>query len=267
MVLKLRTLFLLVLTWSLVLGQWSLIQAQDIPPRSNPPRLVNDLAGMLSAGERETLEQKLRGYADSTSTQITVVIVKTTGDYPPGDYAFQIGRAWGVGQQGKDNGLVLLWASDDRKIYIATGYGLEGAIPDAVAKRIIAEQITPAFKGNRWFDGLNAGTDEIIRRASGEYRAEPSAESDGPSGAICLILVVLGVILLVIWLRRNRRGGGGGLGGTGGGMFFPPFVTMGGWGSSSGGGRWGGGSSSGGGFDFGGFGGGSFGGGGAGGDY
>lgn len=269
MVLNLRTSLRWVLTGLLLLGLYAGLRAQDVPPRPNPPRLVNDLAGMLSAGERETLEQKLRGYADSTSTQVTVVIVKTTGQYPPGDYAFQIGRAWGVGQRDKDNGLVLLWASEDRKIYIATGYGLEGAIPDAVAKRIISEQITPAFREQRWFDGLNAATDEIIRRASGEYQAEPEGEVNETAGILCLVLGGLGVLLFLIWINRNRRGGGGrDLGGTGGGMFFPPYVTMGGWGSSSGSGRWGGsGGGSGGGFDFGGFGGGSFGGGGAGGDY
>lgn len=234
-----------------------------IPARPNPPRLVNDFAGALSAQERARLEQKLDAYNDSTSTQITIVIVKSTEPYPIGDFAFQVGRKWGVGQSQKNNGLVLAWATQTRKVYIATGYGLEGAIPDAIAKRIIASDIVPAFKEQRYFDGLDAATTEIIQRAQGEYKADPrSSDDDGGLGGI-FVLVVIGVIIFIIF--ANRRGGGGSNRSRGGG-FFPPifFPTSGsGWGGSSGGGGFGGGSGGG----FGGFGGGSFGGGGAGGDY
>ena len=101
------------------------IQAQDIPASPNPPKLVNDFANQLSATEEAQLEQKLVSYNDSTSSQIVIVIVKTTGAYAMADYALKIGRDWGVGQKGKDNGIVLLWASDDRKIFIGTGYGIK----------------------------------------------------------------------------------------------------------------------------------------------
>ncbi|MBC8156056.1 MAG: TPM domain-containing protein [Bacteroidetes bacterium] len=229
----------------------------DLPERPNPPRLVNDLVGILQPQEREQLERKLVAYNDSASTQITIVIVKTTDPYPIGDYAFQIGRKWGVGQKDKNNGLVICWATQTRKVFIATGYGLEGAIPDAIAKRIISETIAPAFKQEQYYAGLDAATTEIIKRARGEYKAEPKADDDGNGWIIWLIL---GFIILAI-IFRNRGGGGSGYG-RGGGfapVFFP--TTFSGWGSSSGGG---GGDSGGG---FGGFGGGSFGGGGAGGDY
>lgn len=237
-----------------------------IPARPNPPRLVNDFAGALSAQERARLEQKLDAYNDSTSTQITVVIVKTTEPYPIGDFAFQVGRKWGVGQSQKNNGLVLAWATQTRKVYIATGYGLEGAIPDAIAKRIISNDIVPAFKEKRYFDGLDAATTEIIQRAQGEYKADPrSADDDGGLGGI-FFLIVVGLIIFIIFANRNR--GGGGNNRNRGGGFFPPVFfptsTYSGWGGSSGGGGFGGGSGGGG---FGGFGGGSFGGGGAGGDY
>jgi len=233
-----------------------------IPNRPNPPRLVNDFVGILSSSERDQLEQKLRTYNDSTSTQITIVIVKTTEPYPIGDFAFQVGRKWGVGQQGKNNGLVLAWATQTRKVFIATGYGLEGAIPDAIAKRIISNTIVPAFKQEQWYRGLDDATTEIIQRASGEYKADPSQQSDDGGWGEILIWIVIAFIILFILSRRNSGGGGNR---NRGGGFFPPvfFPTSGsGWGSSGGG--WSGGGSSGG---FGGFGGGSFGGGGAGGDY
>lgn len=259
-----RLLGAVLLTLCSLLPVWAQDKPNDavIPDRPNPPRLVNDFAGMLQPSERSQLEQKLRTYNDSTSTQITIVIVKTTQPYPIGDFAFQVGRKWGVGQKGKNNGLVLAWATDDRKIYLATGYGLEGAIPDAVANRIIKNILSPAFKQQQYYQGLDDATTEIIKRASGEYRAEESSDDGGGGGPFFFFLIVGIIILIVIISRRNGGGGNRYRGGGGGPIFFPP-TTYSGWGSSSGG--WGGGGSSGGGF--GGFGGGSFGGGGAGGDY
>ena len=233
-----------------------------IPDKPNPPRLVNDFVGILSSSERAQLEQKLRTYNDSTSTQITIVIVKTTEPYPIGDFAFQVGRKWGVGQAGKNNGLILAWATQTRKIFIAPGYGLEGAIPDAIAKRIITNTIVPAFKQEQYYQGLDQATTEIIQRASGEYKADPDTSTGDGSGTITITLIILGIIIFAI-VRRNRGGGNSGNRGGGWGPVFFPTSTYSGWGGS-GGGSFGGGSSGGG---FGGFGGGSFGGGGAGGDY
>ena len=242
----------------LTTGLW----AQDIPEPMSPKRLVNDYVGMLNGTERETLEQKLRAYNDSTSSQITIVVVKTTQPYPAGDYAFELGRRWGVGQKDKDNGLVLLWATEDRKIFIATGRGLEGAIPDVIAKRIIREVITPEFKSEMYYRGLDRGTDEIIKYATGEYKAEATEDDGGFSVGLIIFLVIFFIIIIVIISRSNR--GGGGMRSRGGGGWIP-YTTYSGWGSSSG--NWGGGGSGGGGSSFGGFGGGDFGGGGAGGDY
>ena len=237
-----------------------------IPDKPNPPRLVNDFVGILSSTERSQLEQKLRAYNDSTSTQITIVIVKTTEPYPIGDFAFQVGRKWGIGQKGENNGLVLAWATETRKIYIATGYGLEGAIPDAIAKRIISNIIVPAFKQEQYYQGLDEATTEIIQRASGEYKADPNANAGSDDGGSTFIFVfVFALIIIFIISRRNNGGGGGGNRSRGGwGPIFFPTSTYSGWGNSGGGG-WSGGGGGGGGF--GGFGGGSFGGGGAGGSY
>ena len=254
-------------------GLWAQDTATDdgatanavIPDKPNPPRLVNDFVGILSSSERSQLEQKLRAYNDSTSTQITIVIVKTTEPYPIGDFAFQVGRKWGIGQQGKNNGLVLAWATQTRKVFIATGYGLEGAIPDAIAKRIISNTIIPAFKQEQYYQGLDEATTEIIQRARGEYKAPPEDASGDESGSSAFFIALI-VFLIIVFIisRRNRGGGSSGNRGGGWGPIFFPTSTYSGWGSSGGGG-WSGGGSSGGGF--GGFGGGSFGGGGAGGDY
>ena len=262
-----RWLFLLLAFTSMTVRGQSGNANDVIPDKPNPPRLVNDFVGILQAGARETLEEKLRRYNDTTSTQITIVIVKTTEPYPIGDFAFQVGRKWGVGQKGKNNGLVLAWATETRKIYIATGYGLEGAIPDAVANRIISNIIVPAFKQQQYYEGLDAATTEIIKRAQGEYKEDPSADAGGVSSIMFIIIIAM-LVLVFLWIKRRGGGGGGSNRSRGGGMggWLFPYTVFTGWGSSSG--SWGsGGGGGGGGSDFGGFGGGSFGGGGAGGDY
>lgn len=241
------------------------VQAQDIPPKPDPPRLVNDLANQLNASERAQLEQKLVAYNDSTSSQIVIVTVPTLADYPIADYAFKLGTVWGVGQKGKNNGIVLLWAPKERKIFIATGYGLEGAIPDAIAKRIVSQVITPRFKEGQFYQGLSDGVDMIFKYATGEYKAEASQEDSDGSFPPILIFVIIFIVILII-MFRNRGGGGGNRGyGDFGGPIIWPYTTHSGRGSQSG--NWGGGFGGGDGGGFGGFGGGSFGGGGAGGDY
>lgn len=261
-----RLIRLSVLFGLLVLSVQTLAQQvpdDSLPARPNPPRLVNDLVGMLSPGQVQQLEQKLNAYNDSTSTQITIVVVKSTGQYEAADYAFSIGRKWGVGQKGKNNGMVLLWAPGNRKLYIATGYGLEGAIPDAIAKRIITQILAPNFKQLNYYQGLDEATTEMMRRLSGEYKAEPQ-DSSGDTSLGEILFWVFIIAMVIFFLSRRSGGGRGGRGGIGGGMFLP-YTTFSGWGSSSGSFGGGGGDSGGGGF--GGFGGGSFGGGGAGGDY
>ncbi len=260
-----RLIFVLVLLGTLPLRA-QLVDPAALPDKPNPTRLVNDFAGALQPDERQRLEDKLDAYNDSTSSQITIVIVKTTEPYVIGDYAFAIGRKWGVGQKGKNNGLVIAWATETRKVFIATGYGFEGSVPDGIAKRIINETIRPAFKAGNYYQGLDEATTEIIARANGEYKAEPKATSDDGSDGPGVWIWLLIIVLILFFIFRNRGGGGGNR--SRGGGFMPPVffpTTYSGWGGSSSGGGFGGGGGGGGGF--GGFGGGSFGGGGAGGDY
>jgi uncharacterized protein len=247
----------------------SSVMGQEVPDAPNPPRLVNDfVGGLLSASQIAELERKLVAYKDSTGTDITVVIVKSVQPYDIADYALEIGRKWKLGQKGKNNGLVLVWAPGDRKIGIQTGNGMEGVLPDMIVKRIIRDVIGPAFKELRYYDGLDQGTTEIFKYASGEYKAEPKSEEI----ALSDILIILFVLFVIIWIisKINKNGGGR--------RYFDdgsPYSTYTGWGRQSGswgggggfGGGFGGGGSSGGG-GFGGFGGGGgFSGGGASGDY
>lgn len=240
---------------SLLLFFAGTVFSQNIPPVPNPPRLVNDYTQTLTKDQIDALEKKLVAVDDSTSTQIAVVLVKTTGGMDVADFALELGRQWGVGGKEFDNGVVLLIAKDDRKLNISTGYGLEGALPDATASYIIDEVIVPNFKGDDYYRGIDEGTDAIIKAVKGEYSV-PRAKDSGRDYIYVLILISLIIFLIII----SSKGGGGGqfMSRRGYRGFGGPTIFPGGWG---GGGFGGGGSGSGGGF--GGFGGGGFGGGGA----
>ncbi len=244
-------LFVFLLSFSTVFAQ------EGIPAK--PSGYILDEAGLLNPEEENALEQKMRGYADSTSTQFAIVLVNSTNGRDPYDYAIDIGKVWGVGQKGKNNGVVILVAMQDRKLRIVTGRGIEDVLPDAVCKRIINRILKPTFKAGVYYQGLDEATTEMMRRASGEFKNEDSGEE--PQGIPPVIIIFL-ILIIISIIKAVRNGGGkGGPGSRGGGMFFPPiFLGGGNYGS-------GGGSGGGGGFDFGGFGGGDFGGGGAGGDF
>ncbi|WP_295119930.1 YgcG family protein [uncultured Chitinophaga sp.] len=237
--------------------------AQDIPKPKNPPQLVNDFAGVLLREDAAKLEQKLERYEDSTSSEIVIVTMRTIGDYEASEVAFKILREWGVGKKDKNNGLVILVAVDDRKVRIETGYGMENVVPDAIAYRIIDQQIKPAFREGHYYQGLDDAVNSIMKAAAGEYHAVPKKKKDVGVGGGALILFI--IIILIIISRSGGRGGGGtfsrrgfnGWGGVGGGFLGGGF-------GGGGGGGFGGGSSGGG---FGGFGGGSGIGGGASGNW
>lgn len=229
--------------------------AQTFPTKSN--RLVNDYVGIMSVEDQNALEQKLVAYNDSTSTQLAIVIIESLEGYEVSDYATRLAEAWGIGQKDKDNGVILLVAIADKKITIQTGYGMEGVLPDAICKRIIENEIKPAFKQSKFYLGIDNASTAIFKFAAGEYKADhySKKEKSMPFGVIIIIFIIA-----VIVLSRSKRNYQT-IGGRGAGGFFPPFI--GGGGSSRG--SWG--DFSGGGGGFGGFGGGSFGGGGASGSW
>lgn len=236
-----------------------------IPAAPNPPRLVNDYTGTLTSLQQENLEHKLKNYDDTTSNQLVVVIVKTLSDYEPYEYATALGRKWGVGNKEFNNGVVFLIAKDDRKVFIAPGYGLEGVLPDITCKQIVENEILPNFRGNDYFRGIDEGTTAIMKAAAGEYQPPEGYANRGKKKGIPLPLVIIAIVIIVIIISKIGGGGGGsfmsrrGYRETG----IPPVFWFPGGGGSRGGGGWGGGGSGG----FGGFGGGSFGGGGAGGSW
>jgi uncharacterized protein len=251
------------------------LQAKEVPPRPYPPRLVNDFAGLLGAGEADALERKLVAYNDSTSTQIAIVIDESLEGDDPFDYSLRIATEWGIGQKDKDNGLLIYIAVKERKFGFQTGYGVEGFLPDAMAKRIIQNVIVPAFREGRFYEGLDRATDAVIELAAGEYEADERGPRDAKGGVPAVLILVFIIILIVV---ISSMGGGHGddddddggyyRGGrydmdprrrrrrSGGWIFFPG-------GFGGGGGGFGGG----GGGGFGGFGGGGFGGGGSFGDW
>lgn len=242
-------------------------QAQDIPPRPNPPRLVNDLAGVLLGNEAETLEHKLRAYNDSTSTQIAIVTLNTIGEYESSDVALKILRDWGIGTKDKNNGILILAVIQDRKVRIEVGYGLEGVVPDAIANRIIDEELKPNFREQHYYQGFDEATDKIIAAAAGEYKATPGRGGRG-KGSNALFMGIFIIIIILLFLRNRGGGGGTTISRRGSGGWMGPIGGLGGLGGFGGfGGGSGGGWGGGGGGGFGGFGGGSGGGGGASGNW
>lgn len=236
--------------------------AKEVPEKPQPPRLVNDFAGLLSQQEAYTLEQKLIKYNDTTSTQITIVTETSLEGDDAFDYSMRLAEKWGIGQKGKNNGLLIYVAAQEHKIRIQVGYGLEGSLTDAFCKRVIEEVLKPNFKQGSYYQGLNEASNYLIAKASGQFTAD-SAPAGKPKKTSLIIL--FGVILVVLYIISKIRGGGNNYGSRGGMDVFTAMMIGSAMGRSSRSSSWGDFSSGGG--SFGGFGGGSFGGGGAGGDW
>jgi len=258
----------------LLFSHAGLLFSQDIPDRSNPPRLVNDFAGILSGDEVNRLEHKLVVFNDSTSTQIALVIVKSLNGYDKNDFAQRLGQKWGIGQKGKNNGIVILvkpkYPNEKGEVSIQTGYGLEGVLPDAVCRRIEDREMIPRFAQGDYFAGISVGITVIMSITKGEYTADQytkrSNQADKkPYGMLVPIIIM---VIIILWIRMNR----GGTHSVGKNLpFWTTLFLLGSMGRG-GSGSWGNFQSGGGGFGgggggFGGFGGGSFGGGGAGGSW
>jgi uncharacterized protein len=241
-----------------------------IPERPTPPRLVNDFTNdFLTHEQVAELERKLVAYDDSTSNQIAVVIVDDLKGYSAADYAIALGRKWGVGNKNFDNGVVLLVSTGggegNRSVFIAPGYGLEGAVTDLIADAIIDHELVPNFKAGNYYRGLDEATDAIIRAAEGRYKA-PQGYGKKKSRGIGIGAIIFFLILIFLFSGMGGGRGGGmvsrrGYGDIGAGWIIGSLLG----GAGRGSGGWSGGGGSGGGF--GGFGGGGFGGGGAGGNW
>lgn len=248
----------LVLLFSLI-GSQSILAQDDIPNQPSPPKLYVNLSkqfpNFLSPEQANQLEKDLQNFEKETSNEIVVVIVDDLNGYEKADFAIKLGEKWKIGKEKEDNGIVFLIkptkTNGKRTSFIATGRGLEGAIPDITCKRIVEKELNPNLKNNKNFEGISASLVVIKKLAKGEFNHK-QYDKEGESPWWVNLLVIVGIILFVIVMRR--RGGGGGFTAGAAGFFYGGGFGGHGSGGSSGGG-------------FGGFGGGSFGGGGAGGDW
>ena len=218
--------------------------AQDFLPKE-PTGYVNDYANILSRNERAQLERKLSAYRDTTTNVIVVATLKSLRGYEIEEVATNLFNSWDIQYETRNNGVLLLISEQDRRIRIEVGYGLEGAIPDILAGRIIDEIITPQFRSGNFYGGINNATSTLMQLAAGEYEGDLTNErrkddEDDPIGFVITIFIIL--FLLTRRGRRRSYGPGG-------------FIYWGG-GLGSGSGFGGGGSGFGGGGGFGGFGGG-----------
>ncbi len=251
-----------------------IIPAQDIPSRPEPPRLVNDFAGIFTPDELQDLEYTLRYFNDTTSNQIVVVTVKSLNGSDASSFAYSIGEQWKVGQSGFNNGIVVLvkpkYRNSDRgEAFIATGYGLESVIPDATAKNIVENEMIPAFKQDHYYQGIKEATTVLMQLASGEISAKGYNKANEAPWFVVLIPFIF-IVLIIVLVGKNQRSTQG-IGRSNNlwtalllGSMLNNRSHSGSWNHFSGGGSSG---SSGFGGGFSGFGGGSFGGGGAGGSW
>ncbi len=235
----------------LVLLSFGTTLKAQLPSPPNPPRLVNDYTGTLTAHQVDVLEHKLVAYNDSTSTQILVLLVDDLQGYSVEQYATEIGHSWGVGQKGKNNGAVILVkpkkGSERGQVNINTGYGMEAYVTDATAKRIIEKEMIPAFKEDDYYTGIDNAVNVIMDLCSGKFTQEKYNDEDGANLFWGVVIIII-IILMLVWGNTGKSSSYSGKGTS----------------TSWIGGGYGGGSSRGG---FSGFGGGGFGGGGASGSW
>ncbi|MYD55502.1 MAG: TPM domain-containing protein, partial [Rhodothermaceae bacterium] len=177
-------------------------------------QIVVDEAGMLSSQEEQRLALSLRQYADSTSTQIAIRIIQSLEGRDIAEYATELGQSLGVGQAEHDNGVLILVSEQDRAVFIAVGYGLEGAIPDALAGQIVRGIIEPNFRGGRFYAGLAGAVDALTLAAGGEYTAEslPVARGSGRGGDLGGLGLFFMVVVFAVFMMLSRGGGRGGSG-------------------------------------------------------
>lgn len=237
----------------------------QLPTKTNS--LVNDYAGLFTGQQRINLEHRLVAFADTTSNQILIITTPSLEGYDISEYAYRIGETWGVGQAEHDNGVVIVIKPKNDtpgRVFIATGYGLEGALPDAICKEIVDLDMIPHFRNNDYYGGVVAALDIIMPVAAGEYSYQEARNDYG--GFIALAIVLIVIVVFVIVAFSGNGSGNSNIGGRGNGGIDPLTAI---WIGSMMGRNHGGsfGNFSGGSGGFGGFGGGSFGGGGAGGSW
>jgi uncharacterized protein len=228
------------------------------------PRLVahvTDEAAILTPDQRVELETELMRYEDSTGNQFAVLIIPSLQGEVLEEYSLRVAELNKLGTAEHSNGLLMLIVTEERKIRIEVGYGLEGAIPDATTALVRENEISPRFRQGDYFGGLQSGLRALMLAAAGEYRAEPRSKQPEGFGLMGIVVVIVMILVISRIFRRGPPRGGRGFGGS----IIPWIIASqaSSWGRRGGGGGWGGGGSFGGGGGGWGGGGGSFGGGGS----
>jgi uncharacterized protein len=181
--------------------------AKELPAPTG--KLVSDFIGLLNGSEIQQLENKLLAYNDSTSTQIAVVIESSTEGEEIFDYSYRLAKTWGIGQEANDNGVLVYVAFEDRQVYIQTGSGTEGFLPDAMAKRIIENIIVPNFRQQQYFRALDEATSAIMSLGSGEFTglgiSQPSKTGPLLTGAFFVFFFIV-LIIIIAFVRCVKRG-------------------------------------------------------------
>lgn len=231
-----RQKYTLLLSLLLVLLSFGTTLKAQLPSPSYPPRLVNDYSGTLSPSQINSLEHKLVAYNDSTSTQFLVLLIDDLQGYSIDEYGRKIGHAWGVGQQGKNNGAVIVVkpkkGSEKGQVTIQTGYGIEEYVTDATGKHIIENEMIPAFKEGDYYQGIDNAVNVMMDLCSGKFTQDEYAQGGRPIPVWLIIMVIIALIFIfrssnsaytgrgsrTIWIPMGG-GGGGGFGGGGGGGF------------------------------------------------
>lgn len=170
-----------------------------VPPFAS---YVTDQTATLTANQVQSLDQKLSAFTNQKGSQIAVLIVPTTAPETIEQYSIRVAEQWKLGRKGVDDGALLLVAKNDRTMRIEVGYGLEGVLPDAINKRIIAETITPYFQKEDFAGGINAGVDQMIRRVNGEPLPPPAQPQQQGSDDATLIAILVGALLVGHILTR-----------------------------------------------------------------
>jgi uncharacterized protein len=241
--------------WVALLALWAGLFAQWAQAELKFPALsgqVVDTAGMIDSDSKERLSQMLRAHEELTTEQVVVVTLPDLQGSTIEDFGYQLGRFWGIGQKGKDNGALLIVAKDERKVRIEVGYGLEDRLTDAQSSVIINQIITPAFKQGDFVGGISKGTEAIVQVLGGDPLAEPVVGASGGDDVTDWKMSLLFLILFVAFIYINMRWGralgglGGGYIGSGGGGGFGSAGSGGAGGMRGGGGSFGGGGASGG---------------------
>jgi uncharacterized protein len=201
---KHATFLITILFVQIVFGQFT------IPQKPKLQTSVYDYANLLTTSQKQALEQKLISYSDSTSTQIVIATVETINGEDIGILTPKWAHTWGIGQEKEDNGVFILLANKERKIWISAGYGVEHLLTAGIGGEITRNIIIPEFKKGDFYSGLDKGSDAIFEVLKGSYKNNKTRDSGGEGFPVFVIIFIIFIVLLIVFSKKNKGGGGKG---------------------------------------------------------